>query len=499
MKKRAIAVLFLFASITAGYATTPMLSFVYAGFDEGNSAYNRGDYATAYKEFKEAADQGNALAQCSLGWMYYTGLGVPRSYTQAVKWTRKAADQGQDQAQNNLGLMYVAGHGVTRNYAEALKWYRMAADKGNDSAQFNLGLMYLMGHGVPKNFIDAAKWFRNSADQGDAQAQYNLGVMYDRGLGVPKNYVYAYFWANLASSTGLKSAIALRQRLSRLMNPAQIAQAQEMSANWHPASLVPLGPNYRPPASFGTFEPIGPDEPEPPMPEGFHPAEQNQETPKQAASMQPQQQAQVQSGTGFIVSRKGHVLTNYHVIEGCTMIQCDLGGKATVLTLVQADTRNDLALLKLDITQSSPLKFRDGKSIRAGDGIVVMGFPLPQILANQANVTTGSVSAMAGPGNDTRILQITAPVQPGNSGGPVLDMTGNVVGVATSKLDAIKTAQLTGDLPQNVNFAINAAAIRAFLDANGVDYETSSSTKRLEASEIGELARKATLLIVGSK
>jgi S1-C subfamily serine protease len=106
---------------------------------------------------------------------------------------------------------------------------------------------------------------------------------------------------------------------------------------------------------------------------------------------------------------------------------------------------------------------------------------------------------MAGPGNDTRILQITAPVQPGNSGGPLLDMAGNVVGIVTAKLDAIKTAQLTGDLPQNVNFAINAAVVRAFLDANGIDYESANSNKKLEAGEIGEFAKKATLLIFCSE
>lgn len=261
----------------------------------------------------------------------------------------------------------------------------------------------------------------------------------------------------------------MRESLSSRMTPAQIAQAQEMSANWNPGSSAS--------------------------------SEKSQQAPSQRKqpSTQREQQSQIQSGTGFIVSREGHVLTNYHVIEGCTKIECDLGGKAIVLTLVQVDTRNDLALLKLDTPLSSPLRFRDGKSIRPGDGIVVLGFPLQQILANQVHVTTGTVSAMAGPGNDTRILQITAPVQPGNSGGPILDMTGNVVGVATSKLNAIKTARLTGDIPQNVNFAINAAAIRAFLDANRVDYEISSSTKRLEASEIGELARKATLQIIGSK
>ena len=154
-------------------------------------------------------------------------------------------------------------------------------------------------------------------------------------------------------------------------------------------------------------------------------------------STQPEQESQLQAGTGFVVSREGHVLTNYHVVEGCTRIVCDLGGKTALLSVVQTDTRNDLALLRLDGSGPPPLKFREGKSVRQGDGVVVVGFPLQQILANQPHVTTGTVSAMAGPGNDTRILQITAPVQPGNSGGPLLDMAGNVVGIVTAKLNAI--------------------------------------------------------------
>ena len=214
------------------------------------------------------------------------------------------------------------------------------------------------------------------------------------------------------------------------------------------------------------------------------------------ASVQQEPVVQGSSGTGFIVSADGCVLTNYHVIEGCRQITVSLSGRRLSLSSTLTDPKNDLALLKFNDPSTTHLKFRDGKSVRSGDAVVVLGFPLQQILANQPHLTTGTVSAMAGPGNDTRILQITAPVQPGNSGGPLLDMAGNVVGIVTAKLNAIKTAQLTGDLPQNVNFSINAAVVRAFLDANGVEYETANSKGKLEAAEVGDIAKKATVLIV---
>lgn len=100
---------------------------------------------------------------------------------------------------------------------------------------------------------------------------------------------------------------------------------------------------------------------------------------------------------------------------------------------------------------------------------------------------------MAGLGNDTRFLQMTAPVQPGNSGGPVLDQSGHIVGVVVSKLDALAVAKITKDIPQNINFAINGAVARAFLDSQGVGYETAASQKKMEPAEIGAAAKQFTL------
>lgn len=202
------------------------------------------------------------------------------------------------------------------------------------------------------------------------------------------------------------------------------------------------------------------------------------------------------SGTGFVISRQGHVLTNHHVIEGCAMIRTPIEGRQEFLSILRSDAQNDLALLKL----SSPgvphtAIFREGRSIRPGESVVAMGFPLHGLLSAEANITTGNVSALAGIGNDTRFLQITAPVQPGNSGGPLLDQSGNVAGVVVSKLDAIKIAKHTGDVPQNVNFAINTVVVLAFLDANTVDYSTAPSTKKLDHADIGEQAKKFTLLL----
>ena len=146
-------------------------------------------------------------------------------------------------------------------------------------------------------------------------------------------------------------------------------------------------------------------------------------------------------------------------------------------------------------TARAVAKFRQGRGIRPGASVVVVGYPLRGLLASEANVSTGAVSALAGPGDDRRLIQITAPVQPGNSGGPVLDAAGNVVGVVVAKLDAIRVARSTGDIPQNVNFAVGASATRAFLDAEGIPYETAQSDGAMAPVEVAAVARKFTVLV----
>ncbi len=106
----------------------------WAGFDEGMAAYNRGDYATALREWRPLADQGDAVAQYNLGAMYDEGLGVPQDYVQAVKWSRKAAEQGHASAQYSLGAMYAQGHGVTQDYVQAYTWFNLAGAQGDKVA-----------------------------------------------------------------------------------------------------------------------------------------------------------------------------------------------------------------------------------------------------------------------------------------------------------------------------------------------------------------------------
>ena len=200
--KAKFAGLALISALCAGF-TLGLTAPAWAGFDEGVAAYNRGDFATAIREWRPLAEQGHASAQF------------------------------------NLGLMYGEGEGVPQDDAEAVKWYRKAAEQGLAEAQFNLGLMYYNGQGGPQDYAQALQWYRKAAEQGYANAQHNLGFMYYNGEGVPQDDAQAHMWFNLAASrlpTGEDRDRAAKNRdiVAERMTPAQISEAQKLAREWKP-------------------------------------------------------------------------------------------------------------------------------------------------------------------------------------------------------------------------------------------------------------------------
>ncbi|KAB0682680.1 serine protease [Aureimonas leprariae] len=179
------------------------------------------------------------------------------------------------------------------------------------------------------------------------------------------------------------------------------------------------------------------------------------------------------SGSGFAVSSDGWVLTNAHVAGSCRTVMV---GDKGIADRVVVDEANDLAAVHVGATFAKPLRLAAGTP-RLGEDVLALGFPLRSILADSLNVTRGNVSSLLGLQNDPRYLQISAPVQPGNSGGPLVDLSGRVVGVVTAKLDAMAVADATGDIPQSINFAIRPDAASAFLAKNGIDFASAPASK----------------------
>ncbi|MGA3081720.1 MAG: trypsin-like peptidase domain-containing protein [Terracidiphilus sp.] len=197
-------------------------------------------------------------------------------------------------------------------------------------------------------------------------------------------------------------------------------------------------------------------------------------------------------GSGFIVSKQGYVLTNNHVVEGCKNLVTSEGNS---LTVVDRRTSVDLALLKLDVIPASVAVFRSGAPPKVGDTVFAFGFPLPDILSSEGNISTGILSATAGVNNNVQLVQISAPVQPGNSGGPLLDSSGHVIGVVVAKLDALAVARMTGDIPENINFAVHWTEVKAFLNDEKVGYISAPSSGQVGASLLADRARQFSVRI----
>lgn len=202
------------------------------------------------------------------------------------------------------------------------------------------------------------------------------------------------------------------------------------------------------------------------------------------------------TGTGFYVTRQGHLLTNAHVVSGCRELTVtQAGGSPVPATAVATDKQNDLAILQTASPPAAIAVLRGSRPVRPGETVVAYGFPLTGIVSSGGALTTGTVSALAGLGDDTRYLQVSVPIQPGNSGGPLMDTNGAVIGVTTLTISTNKAARATGATPQNVNFAIKADVVRTFLASSGISAETGAGGRELSPADIGERARAFTVRI----
>jgi S1-C subfamily serine protease len=199
------------------------------------------------------------------------------------------------------------------------------------------------------------------------------------------------------------------------------------------------------------------------------------------------------SGSGFAVSSDGYVITNHHVIEGCQKVVVHTKGKELPVTVVTYDPQNDLALLKGDFRPSTVFPLSNNRSELLQD-VYVAGFPFGNKVSTSVKVTKGIISSLTGIGNNFSNIQIDAALQSGNSGGPILDEFGNVVGVAVAKLDAKYMFDNFGSIPENTNFGIKSNVVRSIMDSNGVD-SPSANRSSISKSQLGKMISNGTYYI----
>lgn len=171
------------------------------------------------------------------------------------------------------------------------------------------------------------------------------------------------------------------------------------------------------------------------------------------------------NGTGFFVTADGYAVTNEHVARGNRRLFALIGGRELPVRVVDRDAANDLALIKVAVA-SRPIPIAAHEPAK-GEEIATLGYPVASALGTEQKATFGRVNALSGIRNDSRVIQIDAPLQPGNSGGPVLNRRGEAVGVVMATFSTVRAVRITGGtLPQNVNYAMKSAYLVPLLDRN---------------------------------
>ena len=199
------------------------------------------------------------------------------------------------------------------------------------------------------------------------------------------------------------------------------------------------------------------------------------------------------SGSGFAVSYDGYVITNNHVIEGCQEVVIHTKGSAISGTVIAYDPQNDLALLKGNFSPKTVFPISNDRPELLQD-IYVAGFPFGNEVSSSVKVTKGIVSSLTGLGNNFSNIQIDAALQSGNSGGPIIDDFGNVVGVAVAKLDAKYMFEEFGIIPENTNFGIKSSVVTSIMDSNSVDSPPANKSA-ISKSQLSKMITEGTFYI----
>ena len=216
------------------------------------------------------------------------------------------------------------------------------------------------------------------------------------------------------------------------------------------------------------------------------------EEPKKK-KIEPGKTYSVASGTGFFINKSGNIVSNNHVIDECSAVKLHYKGDATRVKILATDRANDLSLMKSDVVPDDVFAIANEDAGLLED-IYVAGYPFGKDVSSSVKVTKGVVSALTGIGNNYSNIQIDAALQPGNSGGPIINTKGNVVGVAVSKLDYRKVIKDYDAIPEGTNFGIKSSTVQQFIKANNVK-SASINYREMSKKDIGAKIQKATVYL----
>lgn len=192
------------------------------------------------------------------------------------------------------------------------------------------------------------------------------------------------------------------------------------------------------------------------------------------------------SGTGFYVSNTGHIISNHHVVEGCNTVKLTFKGKEVTADVLAVDKMNDLAILKADITPSKVYSVATEDASLLED-IIIAGYPLGKKVSAAIKTSKGSITALAGYGDNYSEFQTDAALNQGNSGGPIMNQKGNVVGVAVANYGKEVGVE-------SFNFGIKSSTLKTFANANGLKF-LPPNNRDLSNKDLGQLITEATIYL----
>lgn len=452
------------------------------------------DFAQALDWYRKAADQGNAKGQYFLGVMYVQGEGTAEDMGEAIKWFRLSADQGNVDAQFALAMIFERGVGTPLNYAEGLKWLQKSACAGHFLSRVLLSTVYSTGHGVRIDLSEAYKWANIAVGEirpfdwiecegiAAAGSPFPLvtinhvmievgetrlvrtpsGNMRVKCLGTKLNTAQIIIEGESESRLILpdsqrnntafyRKAISYRNSLEKLLTVEQVAEGQRRSSAFVATNKV-----------RGYHEEYSLPAPEFVMP-ALDAADSLSGQYSSDDDLRPWSHHDAEaSGTGFFVTDDGYLITCKHVVNGATSFHIKTKAGSSPARLIKVDPINDLALLKVAGTfRAVPVV--GTSEINLGDNVFTVGFPNQTVQGTEPKLTSGEISSLSGMHDNPRYFQISVPVQPGNSGGALMDNYGNVVGVVAARLSETAAYKTSGALPQNVNYAIKSPLLYNFL------------------------------------
>jgi TPR repeat protein len=352
----------------------------------------------------------------------------------ALNTLKAGAEAGAIDCRVLLGMSYGLGTlGESVDQARALPHYLVAAEAGHHVAKFFAAELLISGKDVPKELAKGVRYLKSAAANNVYGAQRLLALLYAQGQGVPQDASLAYFWANLAASLNADDDDygKLRDSLGEKLAATELTKVQGQCRTWLNRKT-------------------------------------SDDTKEESSS------GGGGSGSGIIFTADGLVLTNHHVTaagSSYTIITSD--GQEIPATVVAQDADLDVAVLRLR-TRFVSASFRlpppliSSAKARSGEKVFTVGHPLAGLLSTEAKYNEGTISALSGMKDDQHLMQISVPIQPGNSGGPLANARGEVVGLIVSTINGSALLKQNNIMAQNINFAIKADPIRGFLQENSL-------------------------------